>query len=147
MEKQSLFQKHSVTYLIINIVFILPVFIMLNLPNLGYVNQFYPLIVYVIPLGYYCILKLTYFHIILSIVLLICYIHIFLRHKMCIHSFLLSLFCVAGTIGLNSFLIINADRFTVQQNENIICLFVRHFNINLTDFPVMIPCNVILCYN
>lgn len=94
MAEKPLFQKNTLIYLIVNIIFTLSAFIILNLtdPN-----------IYRIPFLYYCAIKLTYLNILLGLDFSVGYILNFYRKKICIQVFLLSILCVIVSVFLNIF--------------------------------------------
>ena len=111
MNEKSSLQKATLIYLIVNIIFTLPAFIILILPGAinAILNQYRVLFIYWFPLLYYCVIKLTYLNILLSLGFSVGYILNFIHKKTHIRIFLPSILCAISSVFLNVFLIIKVE--------------------------------------
>lgn len=110
MTEKPLLQKDTMIYLIVNIIFVFPTLIILSLPS-EVINQGSSLLlIYRIPLLWYCVLKLTYLNILLDLGFSVCYVLNFYRQKIRTQVFLLSIFCVMVSVFLNIYLIVKVDK-------------------------------------
>lgn len=110
MTEKPLLQKGTMIYLIVNIIFAFPTLIILSLPS-EVINQGPRLLlIYWIPLLWYCVLKLTYLNILLGLCFSVYYVLNFYRKKIHIQVFLLSIFCVMASVFLNIYLIVKVDK-------------------------------------
>ena len=106
-------QIFTLIYLIINILYILPVFILLALSLSSNPLEFDPARYYFVSMLFYVALRLTYFNILFAIIFIVLYISQFAVNKR-LNMFIFSLIIAISDIAGNVMWIIIGTPMTVQ---------------------------------